>query len=80
VSPQVLDKPQAEDRLLCGMMQDVQPDQARVEILIPAILALVFFNLLHFVIEIRYRIIADFCQERRKSRLIDGEFFGSPAT
>jgi hypothetical protein len=38
------------------MVQDVKPDQARVEILIASILTLALLGVLHFVIEIRYAL------------------------
>ena len=60
----LLDKPQAEDGRLGGMVQDVQPDQPGVKILIASCMGLGAFNFPHFVIEIRYRRNAGGCQDR----------------
>ena len=59
---QFFHKPEPKHGSFRGVMKDMQADQTSEEILLSSIEDFVFFGLLHFVIEIRYRTVVAFCQ------------------
>ena len=59
---QFFHKPEPKHGSFRGVMEDMQADQTSIEILLSSTEDFVFLWLLHFIIEIRYRTIAAYCQ------------------
>jgi hypothetical protein len=57
-----LDKPEAENRPLGGVMKDVETDQTGVKVLVSSVVFRLTNFVLHFVIENRYTEMQFFCQ------------------
>jgi len=62
VPRKLLDKPEAKNRPLRSMVQDVKADQTAIEVLVRSILLLLHSPHSNFVIEIRYTDGKLFCQ------------------
>jgi len=60
---QFLDEPQTEHRTFGSVVQNVETDQAGIQVLIASVASLALISFLHFVIEIRYMATARMCQE-----------------
>ena len=68
VPRKLLDKPEAKNRPLRSMVQDVKADQTAIEVLVRSILLLLHSLHSNFVIEIRYTDGKLFCQGRAFSK------------
>jgi len=60
---QFFDEPQTKNWSLGSVVQNVQTDQAGIQVLIAPVSSLALISFLHFVIEIRYMATARMCQE-----------------